>query len=295
MARAKLLIRDPWPFVATWLVTALLAVYLPRRHWHQEKQVYYESYGYAVEYEQAQRAYDEAQRAVNGDDRNNKDDDVYNNYPSCHWYDWTCRKTAFYYQQNSNNNNNGQNNNNNEQVPYWYIFIGGHTEEERRDMEEQGITTTSGALQFVHWWTMLLFTVIVVYGVLVLTHRNSTGASSGGMALILFLFVQFLLLQILMLGQGVILTDGRAMNDSVYGWYGQTGVLMAYTNFWLLLYGIVFMTAFAIRMIWQRRQTKQQKMIIVDENLHSCHSDNVYYQKYDDEPQQHAIASAHAA
>mmetsp|Transcript_27028 Transcript_27028/g.54005 ORF Transcript_27028/g.54005 Transcript_27028/m.54005 type:complete len:97 (+) Transcript_27028:819-1109(+) len=49
-----------------------------------------------------------------------------------------------------------------------------------------------------------------------------------------------------MLPSGTISSEDRQMEDSVYGWYGQVGVLMAYINIWFLAFSILFPVAFFI-------------------------------------------------
>ena len=117
----KKMIADPWPFVAAWILGGVLTLLIPVIHWNRKKQEYYDSYGYQVEYENAQRAYEEAN---NGDNNNN------NNYyqSNCSWWQWQCKKKAYYYQQ-QNQDGDGEDE---IQVPNWYLFIGGQTEEQRR-------------------------------------------------------------------------------------------------------------------------------------------------------------------
>lgn len=269
---------DPWPFVTTWVVAGLLAILIPLRQWNNNKMEYYALYGYAVEYEQAQRDYEDAQ---NGDDdgnnNNNQNDEDYEYwyyYPQCSWWNFACRKRQFYYAQN-NNNDSGDDD---IQVPNWYLFIGGTTEEQRKDDEENGDTGTTGVLKLAYAWTLIMFLAIMVYGAFAL----SKGHDARGLILTLFIFAQFALMTLLLMGQGVIQTDGREMEDSVYGWYGQTSVLMVYQNFWMILYSLLFGVALTVRLLWQRRQ--QQKNLsnnessqrVVDEESSSA------YQKYDE-------------
>lgn len=248
----------PWLLVASWLGTGVLAIFVPVARWNNHRQEYYQTYGYAVEYEQAQRAYEEAQRDAN-------DQGYY--YPTCSWYDWGCRQAAYRYRQN-NNNNNGDGNDQEQDttVPNWYLFMGGQTEEGRRDMEEQGNFGTTPAIKFVYIWTLVMFCSILLYGAVAfvrdsrnITSSTSITASTGRLVWILFFFAQFLLLNMLLLAQGVIQTDGRDVEDSIFGWYGQTSVLMVYTDFWLMLHAIVFAIALAVRTCWLDRQQSRQE------------------------------------
>jgi hypothetical protein len=94
-----------------------------------------------------------------------------------------------------------------------------------------------------------MFIAILLYGVFILVKRQST----SGLRLSLILFAQFALLSLRMMGQGVISLDDRDLEDSIYGWYGQIGALMAYTSFWYVLYCIVFTIAFTVRAFLERR------------------------------------------
>jgi hypothetical protein len=242
--------RGPWLLVAVWLSLGVLAVLIPMAHWRGQRNEYYQAYGYAIEYEQAQRAYEEAQR-----EQENGNQGWY--YETCKWYDYACRKAAYRYRQN---NGNGNNNNANDvnMVPNWYLFLGGQTEEGRREMEEQGNMGNTASLNFVYTWTILMFGAIVLFGTMILLRTNTVGATSG-LLVLLIVFFQFVLLNMLLLVQGVIQTDGRALEDSVYGWFGQTSILLVYTDFWILLFCAAFTLVLAGRMAWQWRQERVQR------------------------------------
>ncbi len=53
----KKLLADPWPFMTAWIIGGILTIWIPVRKWKRASQEYYDSYGYAVEYENQQRAY----------------------------------------------------------------------------------------------------------------------------------------------------------------------------------------------------------------------------------------------
>lgn len=239
----KQMIADPWPFVSAWIVGGVLAMIIPVIHWNRKKQEYYDYTGYQIEYENAQRDYEEA----NGDNN-----DGNGNYYSsnCSWWQWQCKKNAYAYQQA-----NGDGDEDEIQVPNWYLFIGGQTEEQRRQAEENGELgqTSSGALKFVYWWTLLLFVLILVYGAAVLIKRKDARVVVFG----LVLFAQFALMLLLLMGQGVIETDDRDLEDSVYGWHGQMGVLLAYTAFWMYLYCILFAVALVVRLLLAYRRSRK--------------------------------------
>jgi hypothetical protein len=149
----KKLLADPWPFMTAWIIGGILTIWIPVRKWKRASQEYYDSYGYAVEYENQQRAYEEQQ---NGNNNNNNNNNNYYNYPNCHWWQYKCRMTQFQYRQNRDGNNNNDDGEYQLQYPGWWVFLGGKTEEDRRWAEEQGMDVTesgsSGALKFVYAW-----------------------------------------------------------------------------------------------------------------------------------------------
>jgi hypothetical protein len=223
--------------VVIWIVAGILTLSIPAGKYDAAKQTYYASYGRYVEYENQQRQYEEAQ---NGNNNNN--DDASQAYPSCRWYQWGCRKAQYYYRS--------QNNDKNDMVytPSWYRFIGGgeNSEENRRFYEEMGISydpdEPSGAMKFVYGWTVVMFLGLLIYGSFVLL----TGRSVLGLIVLCAVFAQFSLLQILLCGQGVISSDNRDLEDTVYGWYGQAGVLQVYTDFGMVIFCAGFCIIFAI-------------------------------------------------
>jgi len=248
-ASVKSLIRDPYPFVAAWVTGAFLAVFIPIIHWNKKKEEYYNYLGYQIEYENAQRAYEEA---------NNDNNDNNNNYyytSNCSWWQYQCKKKAYAAQQYYQNQQGDEGDD--VQVPNWYLFLGGQTEEMRRQAEENGqdITSAPGALKFVYWWTLLIFGLLVLYGAAVLLKRKDGRVVVFG----LVLFCQFALCQILLMPQGVISSDNRDLEDSIYGWHGQMGVLLVYTAFWMMLYCCLFTLALTIRMLLEYRQKKKEE------------------------------------
>lgn len=58
--------------------------------------------------------------------------------------------------------------------------------------------------------------------------------------------------------QGVLMTDERDLEDSVYGWYGQIGVLMVYANTSYLWFTFIFTVVLVARAFWQRHVQKEE-------------------------------------
>ena len=117
---------------------------------------------------------------------------------------------------------------------------------------------------------MLMFIGIVLYGAFCLVK----GRDLGLVRVALLLFAQFALMSLLLLGQGVIEMDGRAMEDSVYGWYGQLSVLMVYSNFWYFLYAVLASLALTVRLFLLRRTAATSS----DHHPSTVHAAQGYYE-----------------
>lgn len=222
-----------------WAVAGTLTVLIPVFMWYAARGDYYNVWGQYIEYEQEEE---------NGDDNN---DDDYSYYQDCGWWNLPCRKQQYNYAM-YDDSGDGQN----EELPMWFIFLGGQTEQMQRWEEEAtgrrdgGNQSSSAALRFVYVWTLIMFLFIVAYGTYVLYKRQ--GRTS--LILILLLFSQFCLMSLVLVPQGVISSDDRDLEDSIYGWYGQQGVLLEYTNLWLMLFCVVFGLGFGIQAFWEWRK-----------------------------------------
>ena len=276
------MIRDPWPFLVVWFTGAVLAIALPVVHWNSKKQEYYDSTGYQIEYENAQRAYEEAQH--NQDENDNNNDDTYY-VPSCSWWQYQCRKKAYALQQyyNSQQEQNGNNNEDEDsmQVPSWYLFLGGTTDEQRRDARDNGFTTDApGGLKLVYAWTLTLFVLLIAYGAAVVVRRKDMRVVVFG----LFLLLQFVILMLVLVAQGVIETDERDLEDSIYGWNGQWGVLLAYTAFGIIVYNFVAILALFLRMWLEHRQNKKLEQQAAKEESENAEMNNTVtnYKEYEE-------------
>jgi len=225
--------------VAIWIVAGIMTMMIPRGQFNSNRQGYYNAYGRYVEYENQQRQYEQQQNGNNNNGNGN-----YYSYPTCAWYQWQCRKKQYYYRMQM------QDNNDQIRTPDWYRFIGGRAgdgEEDDRFYEEMGMTkpedpSATGAVKFVFTWSQILFVLLLVYGVGVLL----TGRSIVGLVVCMLFFAQFSLLNLLLLGQGVIRTDGRMLEDSVYGWAGQLPILMAYMDLAYVLFCLGFCGLFFV-------------------------------------------------
>ena len=128
--------------------------------------------------------------------------------------------------------------NNNIRFPNWYASIGGRTEEDQRGREEMGANAdeASGALKFIYTWTLLVFLGMLLFGAVTIYKRKPLTP----LIVTMLSIGQFALMQLILLGQGVIATEGREMEDSVFGWYGQLPVLMVYSDWGYFLFSIGF-------------------------------------------------------
>jgi hypothetical protein len=200
-------------------LSGILVIFIPVINWNRKKNKYYKEYGYAIEYE--------------NDGKQN-----YSYYPSCSSYQWRCRRKQYKYLATRSSDNNYGND-----LPTWYRFLGGLTEAERHVKEELHVDGTSGALKFVYACTLVMFISMWAYGAYVLCKERPVGR----IVLIMAVFAQFSLLNLILLEQGVILTDDQDLQNEIYGWYGQWSVLVVYTHFMYVFFGIVFSLVFLVQ------------------------------------------------
>lgn len=256
-ARFSGLLADPIPFLAAWVVSGLLAIFIPVIRWNKNKQEYYNAYGYAVEYE------NQNQNQDNNNNNNANDDGSY--YPTCKWFQWRCRQQQIAYMDA-----NGSGDDENWSLPTWYRFLGGMTEDDRRFQEEMGAenVNSEGALTFVYVWTTLMFLGLLLYGGFVLYKQRAV----GGVIVVMAILTQFALMSMVLLAHGVILTDDRDLEDSVYGWYGQFAVLMVYTNFWYIMFCVIFTVALVLRACCQDKRNSEAFKSFTHKNTASVKS-----------------------
>mgnify|MGYP000163598256 CR=1 FL=1 len=223
--------RSNWGLLAAWSLSSILAVIVPVSKWAMERNRYYKYYGAYNEYEQQQQQY-EGQN--NGG--NNWNGNYYN---VCSWWNLACKYRMRRYQQNYGGDGGGGNNEQAQMqaiLPNWYYFFGGSVEEDERQREEMGMGQNEGGMKFVYICTLVMFVVLATFGF----RQLYAGKEKTGTILALFIFGMFSLMNLLTTVQGTIETDGRFFEESVYGWYGQWAVLVAYTDFWLMLHCFIF-------------------------------------------------------
>jgi hypothetical protein len=153
-------------------------------------------------------------------------------------------------------NNNGEYR---EQLPGWYIAFGGvdDSDEMRRWKEEntgqraeEGQQRSEGGMKFVYGLTLIMFVALVAYGVLTIGKRQSRGNLMVFLAVTCF--VAFT--NLIMAANGAISNDDRDLENSYYGWYGQMGVLLVYTDFWIMLFSFGYLVAFQVHNFLARKR-----------------------------------------
>jgi len=110
-------------------------------------------------------------------------------------------------------------------------------ETDDREREENNMGgRANGAMKFVYIWNLFMFLILSVHGFRTL----KKGTDRVGLIVTLLIFGQFSLMNLITTVQGAIETDDRFFEDSIYGWFGQYSVLVAYTDFWMFLHSILF-------------------------------------------------------
>lgn len=227
----QVLLNSPWPIIGTWWVAGILAIFVPFGIWKSEKDAFYSTYGMAIEYQNAQRANEEAQNAYQqNQDGNAQQLQSWN----CGWWQFRCRNNRYNYMKANGDNGNGERMN--IHTPNWYNYLGGKYDDiASRDREALGIdssTDNSGSLRFVYTWSVMVFVAVLAYGTYVFYKRQTTTTLN----VMLGLVSQYALLLMILMPQGIISTEERDLENSVYGWYGQLGVLMVYFSTAQLLF-----------------------------------------------------------
>jgi type II secretory pathway pseudopilin PulG len=269
-------LKDPWTL--SWIISGLLAVLIPVIIWSVQRGSYYNAYGYANEVEEQQRQYYQNQNddGNNNNNNNNNNNSYYSTYKECSWFNWPCRKRQYYYAtMDSGDGGDDANENGTQQLPNWYLFLGGleNSEEMSQWKEENtGVQSSSNGpsagIEFVYVSTLLLFTALFAYGAMTIGKKQST----SNLVVFLVVAASVGLMNLVGSAQGIITSDDRDMEDSYYGWYGQMGVLIVYTDFWIMLFSIGYLIAFRVRSYLNQK---------TDQSGHVADEEATKYQKYD--------------
>ena len=251
LAAAMPYLKCPWTI--SWIVSGLAAAFIPVIIWTSHRASYFYQYGAYLKqqdyYEDQQRYYEQQQEYYNNGNGNNNNNNN-NTYKQCSWLNWPCRRKqwlyATYSQQQDNNGDQV-----NQSVPAWYVFMGGETEEMQRWREEAegqggrngGASSSNAGLNFAYFLTLLLFVGLVAYGAKIIVKKEPMHNLTVFLIVAVVVGFMNLILSVNAISSG----DDRDMDDSYYGWYGQTAVLMAYTDFWMMLFAFAFLGAFQIK------------------------------------------------
>ena len=247
MPTLKTFLASPIPVLGAWILGGILTIIVPLAKWKKQKQDWYNYAGRYVEYENNQRQYEEQQNyQYNNNQAGGGQNGYYRDgvfYPNCRWFQFQCRQRRFAYMQANGNGDN------NIRFPNWYASIGGRTEEDRRGREEMGdADEASGAVKFVYTWTLLVFIGLLIFGAITIYQRKPLTP----LIVTMLIIGQFALMQLILLGQGVIATEGREMEDSIYGWHGQLPVLMVYSDWGYFLFSIGFSVLLTVKIFMDK-------------------------------------------
>ncbi len=258
-------LKDPWTL--SWVIGGISSVFIPVIVWSNHRSTYFNNIGYAQKaedyYEEQQRYYEQQkeyyEQKKNGYYGNGNDDG--NNqsyYKDCSWINWPCRRRQWLYATYSQDDEgDGQ------PLPSWYVFLGGETEQMEKWREEntgqraRGNSVTYSGLNFAYFLTMALFLGLLAYGAMTLGKKEPI----TNLTVFLVLCAVIGLMNLIM-SMGTISTDNRDLEDSYYGWYGQTGVLLVYTNFSLLLFSFAFLIAFQVRNYLDRKAEEKEETAV---------------------------------
>jgi len=271
---------EPW--VLSWVLLGLSSIFVPVIIWSQHRSTYFGNYGYAQKvedyYEEKQRYYEqqkeyyEQQQNNNGyygnDDGNNQ-----SSYKECSWMNWPCRRRQWLYATYSQDGGDG----NQQPLPSWYIFLGGETEQMEKWREEntgqrggRGGSVAYAGLNFAYFLTIALFVSLLAYGAMTM------GKKEPLTNLTIFLVITTVIgLMNMVMSMGTISVDDRDLEDSYYGWYGQMGVLMVYTNFWILLFSSAFLITFQVRNYLGRMAEEKESTVSEHEGDYHAASESV--------------------
>lgn len=266
-ASASLLIpylKDVWTM--SWIGSGLVTIFVPVIIWQSQRGAYFSTYGAYQKaqdyYEQKQRYYEQQNNGNNNNGNNNQN----SYYRECSWINWPCRsrqwKLAIY-----NNGDNGGGDRVRQPVPAWYVFLGGETEAMQRWREENTGEDRGGAggangygsrsnagMNFAYFITLVLFLSLLAFGAKTVAKREPLTQLTFALVVAAMVAVMNLIMSV-----SAIPSDDRDLEGSYYGWYGQTSVLMVYTNFWITLFSFAFLVVFQIKnFISRNKYAKEQ-------------------------------------
>jgi len=238
-----------------WLASATLAVIIPVSKWSAERSKYHRYYGQYNEYEYQQQQYENQN---NGNYNNNYNGNNNRYSQLCSWWDFQCRYRVGRYQQMYGNGDGGQEEGQmRAMLPGWYFFFGGSIDQDDRDGEEGGMGKNEGSMKFVYTMTIIMFLGLTVFGF----RTMYAGKDRMGVIAALLIFGTFSLMNLLTTVQGTVETDNRFFENSIYGWFGQWSVLVAFTDFWLCLHCFLFAGALGVMGCLDKRAARSAALV----------------------------------
>lgn len=248
-----------------WLISGALAVLLPLTIWGIQRLIYFGRFGVQEYMEERQQNYEQAQQYYQQQNANywqyywsgyyNVNEQTF--YQKCFALNWPCRRRQYYYATYGIYGNQG---NDQQQAPLWYIFLGGKTQkmeewEEKHGHESHANAFVYGGLGWAYLLTLVLFFGLLSFGV-------STFKKEGSIVELraVIIATAVIALMNMILSVGLISSDEEDLNQYYYGWYGQMGVLMVYTNFWIMFFSVafaIFFKRFGNESIKDRRAKQQ--------------------------------------
>ena len=274
-----------------WVITGGLAVLLPLTIWGIQRLIYFARFGADEYIQERQQNYEQGQQYYQQQNQNywryywngyyNVNEQTL--YQKCFALNWPCRVRQYRYATYGIYGNQG---NDEQHAPLWYIFLGGRTEamdewEEKNGHESHAGTFVYGGLGWSYLLTVGLFISLLVFGV-------STFKKQGSIVELRTLIVATGIIALLnmIMSVGLISSDEEDLEKYYYGWYGQMGVLMVYTSFWIMFFSLaffIFFKRFGNESIKERRarQEKASFRSQVDYNKASFRSEGDYHNTSD--------------
>jgi len=253
--------------LVAWMVSGLAAFLLPIIQWSAHKTSFYKAQGYMIEYENQQREYEEQQNQNNQYQYGNDESEYGSLYKDCGWWNIACQRQqmryAQYYMGGEQDENAAQNYN--QQIPSWFVFLSGGQSEElmrwkeentgvRNEMDET--SPTAGEIIAVIYMFLVLFIVLIIGFGTFYKSRPFATLKWGLAFLINMIIVNFLLLP------SLISNEDRMWDDSIYGFYGQIGILMAYFDFWVMIFSTVFLVVLRL----EEKKNAQEPVKVEEED-----------------------------
>ena len=140
----------------------------------------------------------------------------------------------------------------------WYFFFGGAVEDDKHKWEDMGMSQNNGLMKFVYICTIIMFIGLSVFGF----HIIYMGKDRMGVIVALLIFGMFRLMNLITTVQDTIETNNRFFEDSVYRWFGHWDILVAYTDFWLMLHCFIFASLLGLLRCLDRNR-KAQFMLLM--------------------------------